>query len=286
MNAVPLPGACQPSRCKPTDRALVAHIALLCCAGTLLAGAAPPSHADCSDNDALISEDAGGLDQLPSSPSTVNPQYLEFVRAGGAAGAKAMRITYTGSPIGSARFGSNVRLRKPSREASLTYTVRFEKDFQFVRGGKLPGLGPEKPITGGRPVDASGWSVRTVFRSDATLGLYIYHQDMKQPYGSAGTILASRPLALDVDHAVELRVTLNSAPSAFDGSARLFIDGQLTEEARKLRFFSSEPPALISRLLFHTFFGGSDPSYAPRIDGKYATVHAVFDHIKACDMRP
>ncbi len=284
MKACAVPAVHASWRGGPGIRRSAARTAALFLAGAMGLCSAPASRAACSDKEALISEDAGGLDLLPTSPSTVNRQYLAFVRRGEAPGERALRITYTGSEIGSARFGANLRLRQPSRAVSLSYTVRFERGFQFVRGGKLPGLGPERPITGGRPVNATGWSVRSVFRGDGTLGLYIYHQDMKRPYGSAGVVKLSYPVEPGIDHAVELQVTLNSAAGAFDGSARLSVDGRLVEEARGLRFFASEPPALISRLLFQTFFGGSDPSYAPRVDGQYATVHALFDHIKACDL--
>lgn len=250
----------------------------------LVAGSpSSPARADCLDHQALLSEDAGALDQLPSAPWTVNRQYIRFVPAGKIPGDKAIRVTYEGSDIGSPRVGANVRLRKPAREATLTYTVTFERGFQFVRGGKLPGLGPEQPVTGGREVTASGWSVRPVFRADGTLGLYIYHQDMKGRYGSGGTLVTRYPVSLGTEHRVELQVTLNSAPASFDGSARLFVDGRLVEEAKGLRYFASAEPSLVSRLLFQTFFGGSGPSYAPRVGTQYATVHAQFDHLKVCD---
>ena len=35
----------------------------------------------------------------------------------------------------------------------------FDEDFQFVKGGKLLGLGPERHITGGRPIIPEGSTI-------------------------------------------------------------------------------------------------------------------------------
>jgi hypothetical protein len=39
----------------------------------------------------------------------------------------------------------------------------FDQDWQWVLGGKLHGLGPEQPITGGNERLPTGWSARVTF---------------------------------------------------------------------------------------------------------------------------
>ena len=74
---------------------------------------------------------------------------------------------------------------------SLSYRLKFEDDFDFVRGGKLPGLAGGKAYTGGSNTDAGdGWSYRVMWRKydhvnggKPYLEPYIYYVDMPKTYG-------------------------------------------------------------------------------------------------------
>ena len=49
-------------------------------------------------------------------------------------------------------------------ELYLTYRVRFADEFNFVKGGKLPGLVGGEANTGGRvPTGRDGWSARMMW---------------------------------------------------------------------------------------------------------------------------
>jgi hypothetical protein len=207
---------------------------------------------------------------------------LTIVDGAGVDGGKALRATYVGGPMGSERLVRHLPLGERGPDYTLNYDVKFEGDFQFVDGGKLHGLGPDKPVTGGDPMRPDGWSARVMWRTGGHVELYTYHQDQQGQYGDHGT--AIRPLSFQKErwYAVSLHVRVNSAPGKADGFVRLYVDGVLTEqhEGLKLRGVASDD-TLISSFLFSTFHGGNDPGWAPKnADGSYATVHALFDNIE------
>ena len=69
--------------------------------------------------------------------------YVSVVDEEGVDGSHAVKTRYEGYKHGSQRVAAMFELPRKMKEASLIFDVKFDKDFQFVRGGKLHGLGPK-----------------------------------------------------------------------------------------------------------------------------------------------
>ena len=204
---------------------------------------------------------------------------LKVLHGAGVAGTRGLRALYEGCEIGSRRMVSRHRLPERGGEMTLCYDVNFPRDFQFVRGGKLHGLGPEAPVTGGKPMTPAGWSARVVFTGDGGVATYLYTQDKNSRYGEK-VIAKNFRFVPGRFHAVSLHVGLNSAPDLADGFAEIYVDGRLVVNHRGVRFRSTvDGKSLIRKMLFSTFHGGHEPEWAPRdADGRFAKVTATFDN--------
>lgn len=77
-----------------------------------------------------------------------------------------------------------VRLPEPLRSATLSYRVRFDTNYDWTRGGKLPGLCDEECPTGcvEKRTDG-GWSGRVHFREGGDLTSYMYLPGGEQTCG-------------------------------------------------------------------------------------------------------
>ena len=205
---------------------------------------------------------------------------LTLAEGQGVGGGRALQAAYIGGPMGSERLVNQMPLGERGLDYTLNYDVKFADDFQFVGGGKLHGLGPDRPVTGGDPIRPDGWSARVMWREKGRVELYTYHQDQKDKYGDHGEVVRETFFAPGRYYAVSLHVRVNSEGDRADGFIRLYIDGVLVERHEKLRLRGAETPdTLISGFLFSTFHGGNDPGWAPKnADGSYATVHALFDN--------
>ena len=62
----------------------------------------------------------------------------------------------------------------------------------------------------------------------------------------------------------DVQVQLNSGPKVADGQARLFVDGKLVVETPPKLRLTGHSSVEIDTFIFSTFYGGSDPSYAPK----------------------
>lgn len=227
-------------------------------------------------------------------------RHVEGVADGGFGGSAGIRVAYVGGKRGSERVVSTLELARPVTEATLCFDVFFEEDFQFVRGGKLHGLGPNDPAVGGERVTAETWSARLMFGPEEKVkgrdkeasaakagGLrgYTYHQNMRGKYGEGATRNAVLPRGRWLR--LCYHIGLNKSAKSKDGFAHLYIDGVQVLKQEGLQFRASDKPGSeIRRFLFHTFHGGSDKSWAPRVRGKdgkpttaFATVHARFDNL-------
>ena len=202
-----------------------------------------------------------------------------IVADAGLDGSAGLRTTYVGGEMGSERVVVRSRLDQPLREATLSFDVRFDKDFQFVRGGKLHGLGPTRPTTGGNPTKPDGWSVRLTFRGQGGLQTYVYDQRKEGKYG-IGKVAENFAFKPGRWYHLDLHVRVNDDSYAADGLAHVWVDGKRLIEHDNLQLRAEGgDETLITSLLYSTFHGGNGPTWAPtNDDGSFATVYADFDN--------
>jgi len=101
-------------------------------------------------------------------------------------GVNWLRVLYPQGSFGADKGGAGWRFPFARHEAAeLRYTVRFDEQFDFVKGGKLPGLcGGPKTITGGDMVNGEeGFSARVMWRKDGRGQAYVYHMHQPSKYG-------------------------------------------------------------------------------------------------------
>jgi polysaccharide lyase-like protein len=179
------------------------------------------------------------------------------------------------APLGGAQL--YLRLRKPVDTLYLRYYVRFPKGFDYVKGGKLPGLFGGT-VTGGRrsPDGTDGFSTRYMWRRDGAGEVYAYLATSRGEGTSLGrSAWRFRPGEW---HLLEQEVTLNQ-PSRPDGRVRVWLDGHQVLDEAGLRF-RTVGDLRIEGLFFSTFFGGSDRSWStPRDTYVDFAAFAVGSHV-------
>jgi polysaccharide lyase-like protein/glycosyl hydrolase family 79 len=150
----------------------------------------------------------------------------------------------------------------PQPTMTLTYSVRFPVGFQFVKGGKLPGIyGGVEPFSGGGH-NSDGWSMRLMWRGGGAGEVYSYtakSTGFGDDYGEGN-------FSWQADgnwHTVSEHVTINS-PGASDGSVTLSYDGKQVIDQTGIDVTDTNTPA--GGLFFSTFYGGHDSSWAPSAD--------------------
>ena len=242
-------------------------------------GAAPTAAAENSTKNPVLFTDFDGNGEDLANRLHGHPR-LNIAKDAGPDGSDALHAKYVGYDRGSKRIVVRADLKKPGKAYTLCYDVRFDEDFQFVRGGKLHGLGPAKPIAGGRAMKPGGWSARVTFKGDGRLNSYVYHQNKSGKYGESVSS-DHPPCQRGKWHAVSLYVKLNSTPAKADGLVRIYRDGEPLITHKGLRFRSrAGRDTLIREFMFSTFHGGHTPPWAPKNEaGEYVNVHARFDNI-------
>lgn len=181
-----------------------------------------------------------------------------------------LRVTCQAGKISPGPGGAGWRQPFGRQEsAELTYSVRFEPDFDFVKGGKLPGLsgGPENVGGGKKPTGENGFSVRVMWRRDGRGELYVYHVDQKGNNGDSFPF--PEDFRFPPGEAVQVRLMMSlNTPGQRDGVARVWttLPGgpeRLMVERSGLCWRTVDTFGVDS-LLFQTFHGGSTPDWAPR----------------------
>nr|GGH98819.1 hypothetical protein GCM10011355_23310 [Aquisalinus luteolus] len=195
-------------------------------------------------------------------------------------GGTVIAARYVGNEEGSERIVVRHDLPVSGTDFTLRYDVWLPENFQFVRGGKMHGLGPADPVTGGDPIRPDGWSARVMWRTGGAPVNYVYYQGMSGEFGDDGRAVSRARFTPGAWHRVALHVVLNT-PDGRPGSSRVYLNGELVNVMENLTYrteFNRETD--ISQLLFSTFFGGNDPSWAPKDgQGNYVTLTAHYDNI-------
>ncbi|MEZ5534298.1 MAG: hypothetical protein R3F02_01610 [Thiolinea sp.] len=145
-----------------------------------------------------------------------------------------------------------------------SYWVKFPENFDFVLGGKLPGIGSDEGGTGGgKPTGTDGWSVRAMWDGHGKMGQYVYHPDQADHFGDFLEWNAA-PIETGKWHHIKTFVRLNT-PGQRDGIIRTWLDNREVLHRNDLRF-RNIPELKIKRFLFSVFFGGNGPAWAPKQD--------------------
>jgi hypothetical protein len=148
--------------------------------------------------------------------------------------------------------------------ATLRYRVRFSPGFDFVRGGKLPGLYGGRGHSGGvQPTGEDGFSMRLMWRESGQGEVYAYLPGSGARHGVS--LLRGRwHFVPGRWHQVTQQILLNT-PGQADGLLRMWLDGVAVGEASGLRF-RDHPAVRIDGVFVDLFFGGNDDSWAARAD--------------------
>jgi hypothetical protein len=163
----------------------------------------------------------------------------------------------------------------PADTLHLRYYLRFPADFNFVKGGKLPGLYGGS-VTGGRhiPNGEDGLSTRYMWRTGGRAEVYAYLPTSVDHGTSLGRGDWQWPLGRWT--CVEQDVRLNE-PGRKDGSVTIHLDGAEVLASDGLEFRTIGRLG-IEGVFFSTFFGGSDPSWStPRTQYAEFAAFAVSD---------
>ena len=191
---------------------------------------------------------------------------------------QVMKVTFPAGAFGSngaTAFLSDVQfgmeLPETYDELYLSYDIKFADDFDFVLGGKLPGLcgaNSDSALTegcntgGGIPSGFDGWSARSMWRADGELENYMYHAGQQNFY--ADSLLWNVRAQRGSWHRIQHRVVLNTV-GASDGIIEAWLDGQRVLSNNRMEYRKTESVG-INLFYFSTFFGGNDPSWAPQTD--------------------
>lgn len=175
-----------------------------------------------------------------------------------AGSASPMVTRKTGAPVGGAQFFADLGMQ-PQKALRLSYYLRFSKDFNFVKGGKLPGLFGGT-VTDGReiPDGTNGFSTRYMWRKDGNGEIYAYLPTSSEHGTSIGR--GNWQFKPETWYHVEQEVILNQ-PGKKDGRIRVWIDGKQVLVQDKLTFRTKDK-LKIEGIFFSTFFGGGTPAWA------------------------
>ena len=166
-----------------------------------------------------------------------------------------------GKPVG----GVNARIEFDRRYSCLylDYALKFPADFDFVKGGKLPGLFGGVGNTGGRiPTGYDGFSARFLWLPNGGGSLYAYLPTSKVWGTALGKNLWS--YSTGVWHHLTQKIKLNS-PGKRDGQVQVWLDDELVYSNHEMTYRYDEE-LLIDGILFSTFFGGNNPAFASSKD--------------------
>ncbi|MEM9002365.1 MAG: polysaccharide lyase [Cyanobacteria bacterium P01_F01_bin.86] len=199
-----------------------------------------------------------GFDNLDVIPDS-RGESGEILRVDYPAGSASPSVSRAeGVDLGGAQFYADLDL-PPQDELRLSYDVRFAEDFDFVKGGKLPGLfGGEGASGGNIPDGTDGFSTRLMWRQDGDGEVYAY-LPTSEGYGTSIERGAWQFEPGDW-YRIEQEVKLNH-PDRSDGEIRVWVNDELVIEQRNLQFRTVDS-LKIDGIFFSTFFGGGDSSWS------------------------
>ncbi len=202
---------------------------------------------------------------------------------------KSIRVNYPKGGLGPSTTGLQFPIvlrdipgikEKYLKEAYLRYYVKFEKGFDFRKGGKLPGLmggGDSWTRSGGnQPDGTNGWTLRFMWVDNGKIVVYAYVPKSKN--GKWGSQVWGQ--GIDCNYyakpdkwiCIEQYVNIGT-PGKDDGKLKVWIDGVEKININDMRFRNVENNnGKIGGIYFSTFHGGNTDDWRP-----HNTSYAQFD---------
>ena len=191
-----------------------------------------------------------------ADPSGRFSKVLRVKYPGGSASPTVTRKT--GAPVGGAQFFADLGMQAQN-SLRISYYVRFSQNFDFVKGGKLPGLFGGTATDGGEiPDGTNGFSTRYMWRTKGDGEVYAYLPTSDEHGTSIGR--GNWRFKPGTWHHLEQEVILNQ-PGSKNGRIRVWVDGKPVLDQSNLTFRSTDK-LKIEGIFFSTFFGGSATSWA------------------------
>ncbi|KAI8591898.1 hypothetical protein BDZ88DRAFT_410048 [Geranomyces variabilis] len=249
-------------------------------------GSSSSSSSSAANNNAFeLPTFAAGIDALNIVHSTYGEELRSVVPDPAGGRDKVMRVLYpassynpSGRPIGGTGFYAQPADISAATTVSLEYLIYFPKGFNFVKGGKLPGLyGGRESCSGGDPA-TDCFSTRYMFRKNGAGEIYLYVDATAQVpdfcsippltvcNGAYGNSIGrgSFTWATGKWQSVLQRITLNT-PGKNDGRVQVFYNGQSVVDFDQVSWRGEDSVGFIG-VEFETFFGGADSSWATPTD--------------------
>lgn len=163
-------------------------------------------------------------------------------------------------------------------ELFMRYQIKFQanaaRSFEWVKGGKLPGLAGQTTKSGCQPRNGTdGWSARYMWHPGGEIIAYLYLPRI----GGYGTLTCGDGLKLNYGgfnhkfvpgqwHTLEQQIKLNT-PGRQDGVIRVWLDGKLALERTNIPWRTVDNKTMkIGNLFMSSFFGGNSQDWAPKSD--------------------
>ena len=200
-------------------------------------------------------------------------------------GSKVLAVIYPEGLFGSSDSATGAQwilnFDEGHEAVEIEYRVKFGDDFDFVRGGKLPGLiGGEGNTGGNKPDGTDGFSARMHWRTDGSSGSpltsdkanivqYLYHPDQPTNFGEDlrwddGVSGEWQEFESGRWYHLRHRIVMNT-PGQHDGIVKAWLDGEQVLDRDDIRF-RDVANLQIDAMYFSTFFGGGSAIWATTKD--------------------
>lgn len=178
-----------------------------------------------------------------------------------AAGRGHLRADFPANIASGKESGFLFDLRLPDMDVStMEYKVKFDNNFIYAAGGKLPGLGGAADGAG-IPVGCTknennirnGFSARLMWRRDGRLVVYSYFPDRKK---NCGEDIPFFTVKAGEWYKIKQSIKLNT-PGVKDGTIKIYVNDQLAFTKDDLLFREAgKSDVKINAAVFHTYRGG------------------------------
>lgn len=195
-------------------------------------------------------------------------------------------VRTAGAPLGGAQFRTPFARMQlgVGEQVGISYRVRPADNFDFVRGGKWPGLYGGGANTGGKvPNGRDGFSLRFVWQAKGLGALSAYLPTSAK----WGTVFGLGRWRFEPGQETELALAVRlNTPGVPDGVIAAWADDSLVLYASDV-MFRTDATLRLDGFFFSSFFGGGTPDWATPVDtsarfGRMTVFHVDIAALSQC----